>query len=205
MVESLLIKPERKMPMNSVEEFSFTKTYGILGNIPCLPLRQVLIMPSRTLREFKLNPGDLRENIVVNFDHLHDLPSGSVLNIGDAQIRLTFHCEPCGRVKDKVSIAAITHKRGYLGYFLNDGIIRLGDSVTVIESVHEPIPYALKERIVWYLKKQKKPVPVTTMLEEIGLSPSYARAVPNLLRGIPKQLESLIYFKSKKEQQEYIG
>jgi len=196
-VTLLLIKPESKKPLSLVDHFIFNEN-GIVGNITCLPLRQVLIVPTCTTEEFKLKPGDLMENILVEYDALYSLPSGTVVKIGDAHIRLTFHCEPCGRIKDKVNLKSITHKRGYLGQFLNSGGIKIGDRLEVTKQRLEPIPYDVKERIVWFLKKQEQPVPVSVLLREVGLSLGYARAVPALFKGIPNEYHNLVFFKGRK-------
>jgi len=196
MVTNIFIKLARKQPLVAVEQLEVTPT-GIIGNIPCLPLRQVLILPTKVLGDFQLKPGDLRENLVVNYDALHELPSGTVLRIGTARIRLTFHCEPCRNIKDKVNTAAILHKRGYLGKFLNHGAIRLGDNIENLGVMFEAIPYDLKERLIWYLSNQDMPVFLTQVLTECGLSLAYARAVPNVLKSLPSNIRNKVLFKSK--------
>ena len=197
MVINIFIKPERKRPLIPVERLEFT-THGIIGNVSCLPLRQVLILPTGVLKEFQLKPGDLRENLVIHYDALHELPSGTVLRVGEARIRLTFHCEPCTNIKDKVKTVAILHKRGYLGKFLNQGAIRIGDEIENLGVMFEPIPYNLKERLLWYLSRQDKPIFLTQVLAECGFSLTYARAVPNILKSMPKAIRDKVLFKSRK-------
>lgn len=193
MVHDLFIKSERGTRLLSVGEIYFS-TDGIRGNVPCPPLRQVLIVPLATLHTYHLSPGDLRENIVVDYDPLHLLPSGTTLAIGEALIRLTFHCEPCNKIKDKVSVSRIAHNRGYLGCFLNEGVLRLNNSVCVAEKRHEAIPYNLSERIAWYLDRQSQPVSIKSLLREVGLSLTYARAVPNLLKKLPTKYKGMVLF-----------
>lgn len=196
-VTSLLLKPTRGKPLVRVASFEFDKI-GIAGNAICPPLRQVLLLPSSVLREFRLSPGDLRENIVVDYASLHELSSGTVIRLGAARIRLTFHCEPCSRIGDVVNIKRIAHRRGYLGCFLNAGTLRVGDSLDPIGPLFEPIPYDLKERIVWYLERQKAPVPLTVFLREVGLSSSYGRAVPALLNRLSPRYRDLVSFGPRK-------
>lgn len=69
--------------------------------------------------------------------------------------------------------------------FLNSGDLRLGDRIRVIGKEHETIPYDIRERIIWYLNKQAAPVDASTLVHEIGLSASYCRALPKLIRGLP--------------------
>lgn len=51
----------------------------------------------------------------------------------------------------------------------------------------------LKERIVWYLAKQKSPVPVITFVRDVDLSLSYCRAVPNLIKNIPGEKDKILF------------
>ena len=195
MVQNLFIKSDRGASLVSVAELYFS-TDGIRGNVPCPPLRQVLIVPLATLRTYHLGPSDLRENIVLDYDPLHSLSSGTTLAVGEALIRLTFHCEPCNQIKDKVSVSKIAHNRGYLGCFLNEGVIKLNDSASVTDRQHEAIPYNLSERIAWYLDRQSQPVSIKSLLREVGLSLSYARAVPNLLKKLPTKYKDMVMFAS---------
>ena len=168
---------------------------GIEGIVYCLPLRQVLIVPTQSLTEFNLKRGDLRENIVVDGFDLHKLESGTVIQIGSVRIRLTFHCEPCRKLADIVSLKKITHKRGILGNFLNNGVIKVGDAVVVCDKSFDAIPYRIYDRIKWYLDKQDKPVPVSKLAFDIGLSNSYCRAIPNLVRNRDDIRKELILYK----------
>ena len=197
MITNLLIKTQSGKPLLPVEQLDFD-TNGIIGNIPCLPLRQVLIVPQSTLKQFSLKAGDLRENVVVDDDCLHQIASGVVLEIGEALIRLTFHCEPCKVIRDKVNPQKIAHQRGVLGYFINKGHMRVGDSVSTERQIFEPIPYELAQRVRWYLDKQEKPVDSLQLLHDIGLSKSYARVIPLLLKKLPKAYSDLVLFRSKK-------
>jgi hypothetical protein len=187
-VTHIQIKAARKEPMVTQTSLRFS-TNGIAGGARCNPLRQVLILPSSSLTEFNLSPGDLRENLVVKYDLLHDLPSGTVFAIGSAQVRLTFHCEPCKQIKDKVAIAQIQHKRGYFGQFLNSGTIHIGDDVRNLGAFHEPIPYGVKDRLHWFLLRQPQPVTIAKLLFECGLPTFYARAIPGMIKHFPDQLK----------------
>ena len=152
--------------------------------------------------EFNLKPGDLKENLIINYPQLHDLPSGTVLQIGQAQIRLTFHCEPCSRIKDKINLKGIQHKRGYLGQFLNEGVLYVGDQIRNLGGLHEPIPYAAKDRVRSYLLTRVKPIPVTELLFECGLSLPYARAVPAMIKDLPDDIKKKVRFKSRSGQKQ---
>jgi hypothetical protein len=200
MVTDLLIKFAHKRPLTSVKQLSFS-TKGITGNVPTSPLRQVLILPKHVSNEFQLQPGDLKENLIIHYPELHDLPSGTVLQIGEAQIRLTFHCEPCSQVKDKVCLKAIQHKRGYLGLFLNEGVLNIGDKIENLGGLYEPIPYRAKDRVHAYLLTRTKPISATELLFECGLPLLYARAIPAMIRHLPEDLKTKVIFKSHSRQE----
>lgn len=194
-IKHLFVKSKRGNPMRPVLALGVGPN-GIEGNVYCQPLRQVLIVPTQSLTEFNLKPGDLRENIVVEGFDVHKLESGTVIQIGCVRIRLTFHCESCKKVADMVSLKKITHKRGVLGSFLSNGIIKVGDTVVVEDKSFDAIPYRIVDRIKWYLDKQDKPVPVSKLAFDIGLSNSYCRAIPNLVRNRDDIRKELILYKS---------
>ncbi len=176
-----------------VDEFKFTRA-GIIGNVECSPVRQVLILEAATLMDFNLPAGSLRENIIV--DHqINDLRSGTVLQIGEAAIRLTFHCEPCAKIKNIVNLRMIEHRRGYLGQFLNSGSIRVGDSVTNTGIHHTPIAYRAKERLRDYLEAATTEVSTSELLNGCGLATGYARALPRILREFPFELARLVKYR----------
>jgi MOSC domain-containing protein YiiM len=179
-VTHLFAKRAHGAPMESVREFAFSPQ-GIAAGVRCSPLRQVLITSRAVTATCGLKPGDLRENIEVDLDGLYDLPSGTVIRIGASLIRLTFHCEPCKKILHLVGFDAIVHKRGYLGCFLNSGTVSLGDSVTLTDERLESIPYAVKDRISWFLGKQNAVLGAMDLVHGLGLPSSYARAMPRLV------------------------
>lgn len=104
---------------------------GIQNNVVCAPFRQVLIASQSVTAGCGLSPGDLRKNVVVAFDSLYELPSGTVVQIGQVLIRLTFHCEPYKKILGLVDFDRILHKRGFFRMFLNHGEISVGDRLSV--------------------------------------------------------------------------
>src|SRR5437016_9934124 len=105
MILNLLYKPAPRRAMVATSRLQVSPQ-GIQDAVVATPLRHVLLVSRSTLVEFRLCPGDLRENILVDdseIGDLHSLPSGTVLNISGVAIRLTMHCEPCGRLAHIVS------------------------------------------------------------------------------------------------------
>jgi len=179
-VTNLYIKRKHGTALEDVTSFTFDKD-GISGGVACAPFRQVLIASRPILADCGLKPGDLRENVLLEDDGLYDLPSGTVIRIGQALIRLTFHCEPCRKILKLIAFDRIVHRRGVFGCFLNAGTISLGDKLVVTEQKFEPIPYSVSERIRWFLSKGQAPAAAGQLIEAIGLPSSYARAMPRLL------------------------
>jgi MOSC domain-containing protein YiiM len=106
------------------------------------------------------------------------------VQIGQGLIRLTFHCEPCKKILSLVPLDRIAHKRGVLGSFLNEGTISLGDRFSVTEQKFEEIPYAVSDRIRWFLKSRDPSAAAVDLAHSIGLPVSSAKAVPGLLRKL---------------------
>jgi MOSC domain-containing protein YiiM len=153
---------------------------GIRGNVSCAPFRQVLITSQSVTAECGLRAGDLRENIVVNCNSLYDLPSGTVVRIGSARIRLTFHCEPCKTILKLIDFHRIEHKRGYLGSFLDGGMISLGDEFAITDVQMEPIPYGVHERIQWFMQNHGLSAAATDLVHKIGLPSTAAKLIARL-------------------------
>lgn len=158
--------------------------HGIAGNVACAPFRQALIASRSVTADLGLRAGDLCENIVVDFDGLYELPSGTVVKIGEVFMRLTFHCEPCKKVLKLAPFDRILHRRGVFGTFLNSGRITVGDTFTVTDQKFEAIPYAIGERIGWYLRRHGASGMATNLVHELGLPSSAAGVMPQLLRKL---------------------
>jgi hypothetical protein len=186
-VTSLFVKRAHGTPMEPVSALAFSPQ-GIAAGVRCSPLRQVLITSRAITRECGLASGDLRENIEVDLDDLYALPSGTVIRVGPALIRLTFHCEPCKKILHLASFDEIVHKRGYLGAFLNSGTIAPGDAVSLTDEKLESIPYAVKDRIRWFLGKQNAVLGAVDLVHGLGLPSSYARAMPRLVAAVTRRV-----------------
>lgn len=154
---------------------------GIAGNVACAPFRQALMTSHSVTTELGLQPGDLRENIVLEFDNLYELPSGTVVRIGEVLIRLTFHCEPCKKIVGLVDLERVLHRRGVFGTFLNSGEIAVGHRLVVTDQKLESIPYAIGERIRWFLKRHGPAAAAMDLVHEIGLPASSSKVLPRLL------------------------
>ena len=180
-VKKLFIKHEHAAQLTKADLVDFSPE-GIRTNVACAPFRQVLIASESVTADCGLKDGDLRENVVVDFDGLYDLPSGTVVQIGQALIRLTFHCEPCKKILKLVDLKTILHRRGVFGTFLNAGRISVGDDFAVTTQKFEAIPYEISERIRWFFRQHGGAGALADLSHAIGLPASYRRAIPSLLR-----------------------
>jgi MOSC domain-containing protein YiiM len=180
-VIQLLVKGRHGGAMSPLEAFAYDQS-GIRGGVSCAPFRQVLIASQSVTSEIGLRPGDLRENIIIDCKDLYDLPSGTVVQIGTARIRLTFHCEPCKQITRLISFDRILHRRGVFGTFLNSGSIGVGDEFAVTPERYEAIPYAARDRIHWFLQNQNVPGAASDLIHKIGLPASYSRFINRFLQ-----------------------
>jgi MOSC domain-containing protein YiiM len=181
--KKLFIKREHDAELTPADSIDFSPE-GIATNVACAPFRQVLLASESVTADCGLRDGDLRENIIIDCDGLYDLPSGTVVRIGQALIRLTFHCEPCKKILKLVDFKTILHRRGVFGTFLNAGRVSVGDEFTVTTQKFESIPYEVGERIRWFLRRHGGSAAIADLTHAIGLPASYRRAIPSLLRKV---------------------
>jgi len=189
-VTSLFLKLEKGLPLFRPDNgaLRLRARFGIEGDVNAGDVgpRQVLFVAMETLREFKLKPGDLRENVVVEGIPLDDLPSGSVLQLGDsATVRLTYHCEVCkyiGTLGVK-PIKSLENRRGFLAVVLSDGEIREGDSVRVLSECYDAVSDCTVDRFLWMVKQIPfgKVMTYKQILDVLGVSHSYYRALPKYI------------------------
>ncbi|MDE2329213.1 MAG: hypothetical protein KGK16_00285 [Bradyrhizobium sp.] len=192
-VTELFIKRQHDAPLQSVASIECS-TRGIVGGVPCAPFRQALIVSRPVTAKLGLKPGDLRENIVVDCDDLYDLPSGTVVKIGQSLLRLTFHCEPCKKILKLIEFDRIEHRRGVFGIFINDAAISLGNEFSVTEQRFEAIPYAVPERIRWFLRRHGARGAAVDLVHALGLPAASGRSVPRLLTkllGVARPVEAV--------------
>ena len=167
---------------------------GLTGQLSCHHFRQILILNTATLRSFAIQPGELRENVLVDFDELYELPSGSEIEIGTLKVRLTFHCEPCKKIAHLASPKDLIHQRGYLGTILNTGKASIGDSVSLIGNLHEAVPYEPFDRVKWFLDKTEEKVTAIELTSAIALRRTYCRVLPRYLKKLGTKYASKVVF-----------
>jgi len=175
-----------------VEALNVQRGHGVVGEAHAQAgsPRQVLLASAPYLQELGLAPGDLQENIVVDGaldEAVERLGSGRVLQLGQtAQIRLMFLCEPCtyleqvqpGLVKRSLG------KRGMLGMAIAAGVVRRGDTVTVMPQQFPALSERAGDRFTEFVARipPGKVVRTTELLLALGLTHSYYRTIPTFVK-----------------------
>jgi MOSC domain-containing protein YiiM len=145
-VINLQILPEHRQQPAAVSQVRALVDYGLEGDAhgkkKAGSRRQILILDKGTLRDLGLHPGDLREQITIDFPPLETLPAGTLLQIGQVTCELTGPCEPCTHIGNLVGVPdavqfqmSLQGRRGQLAKVTvvhNEGTIRVGDPVVVI-------------------------------------------------------------------------
>lgn len=180
--------------MKACESLLLKRGYGIVGdaNAAAGSPRQVLLVGMLTLTQFDLHPGQLRENIVID-RAVEGLTSGQVLQLGQtALVRLTHHCEPCALLETVQPGLAkrIKGQRGLLGMVVRDGWVGMEDAVAVISYSFPSIPESTRGKFEEFVSR----IPVGTvvktsnLLMALGLTRSYYRSIPTLIKKSPPHL-----------------
>jgi MOSC domain-containing protein YiiM len=121
-------------------------------------LRQVHLLHAELLDELTgrglaVAPGDLGENLTTRGAALLDLPTGTLLHLGDeAVVRLTGLRNPCAQIDrfrpglmaavlDRDAQGRLIRKAGVMGVVLRGGWVRAGDAVRVeiAPGLNEPL------------------------------------------------------------------
>lgn len=183
----LFIKQKHGFPTVESQTLSLKVGYGIDGDINANPIspRQILLVRNEDLLELSIQPGELKENVVISGLDSNSLSPGALLESKKgAAIRLTFYCEPCKRIAPLVdSLKAITKRRGILGVILTDSTLSIGDQITVKPDTFPALSEIPYERFLSFIVRIPKGKVVTyrQVITAIGVSDGYFRALPNYL------------------------
>jgi MOSC domain-containing protein YiiM len=123
-------------------------------------LRQVHLIQRELFNElaesgFELKAGDLGENILTQGIALLDLPTDTILKIGDVRLQVTGLRNPCAQIENfrtgllkevvyKGSDGNLVRKAGVMTVVLAGGSVQPGDS---IEAELPPLPHRPLERV----------------------------------------------------------
>lgn len=96
--------------------------------------RQVLLVDLEVLRKLHLEPGDLRENVVISGLPVDSLPIGTRLQAGEVLLEIIDTCAPCKKLED-IRPGLMTESenmRGMLAVVERGGTLREGDPITLL-------------------------------------------------------------------------
>lgn len=186
-VLNLFIKQKHGSPTVESQTLSLKVGHGIDGDINANSIspRQILLVRHEDLLELSIQPGQLKENVVIGGLDAHLLaPGGLIESDRGAAIRLTFYCEPCKRIASLVdSLKTIKKKRGILGVILSDSTLAIGDKITVKPHAFPALSEIPYERFLSFIARvpRGKVVTYRQVINAIGVSDGYFRALPKYL------------------------
>jgi MOSC domain-containing protein YiiM len=123
--------------MVSENELELVKEKGIVGDKAFGSRnRQVLLVEEEILLKYSLSPGDLRENIVSTKLRISELKSETLLQIGEAILKITGDCAPCAYIDDLQEGLQneIRGNRGALAIVELGAKINIGDPIKVLDN-----------------------------------------------------------------------
>ncbi|MEH1927137.1 MGMT family protein [Nostoc sp.] len=187
-IRHLFTKVKPGCVMVELKTLNLKVGYGIEGDINAdsISPRQVLIVRHEDILNLSIKPGELRENIVVTGIEFDNFIPGSLLTFeSGAEIRLTFHCEPCKRIAHLVkSLKSIQGKRGILGVVIKSGKIQVGSNFQVQAHKFPVLSENPYQRFLNFMNKipSGKVVTYKQIIKGMGVDNSYLRAIPTYLK-----------------------
>lgn len=143
-VLALQLVVKHRKPLQAADSVKAIVAHGLEGDIHSKRVstkRQVHVLDIRVLESVGLKPGDLRDQVTVDFPDLTQLPEGKLLAIGEAVFELTMPCPVCDHVADLVGhpdpdglIQSLQGKSGMLARVVHttrEGHIKVGDCVSI--------------------------------------------------------------------------
>ncbi len=139
-VQGLRLAQARGEPMASVSRAVALPGLGLRGCRHATKKpggkRQLLLLDEASLRELRLAPGELKENVLLTGVALEQLPPGQRLRLGErVVVELTGPCVPCFKL-DRLRAGLLSEawgKRGQLAQVLEGGELRVGDEVSLLD------------------------------------------------------------------------
>jgi MOSC domain-containing protein YiiM len=135
-IVSLQLCTGRRRPMVFVDNAEIVEGLGLRGDRHAIAEStwQILLIEDETLRDLKLSPGQVKENITTRGIRLMNLERGQKVQVGDeAVLEITKACTPCGRMDEIRSglQSQLVGRRGILARALRGGVIRVGDTIKI--------------------------------------------------------------------------
>ncbi|AWV98564.1 MOSC domain-containing protein [Arcticibacterium luteifluviistationis] len=143
-IEWIGIRTERGGLLKEVNEISATASNGLTDDHykGKNKKRQVTLIQAEHIKAVadilgleSINPQELRRNIVISGANLLALKD-LTFTLGTAKLKMTGYCHPCSRMEKNLGEGGYNAMRGHGGItaeILEDGIISIGDSLTVLQ------------------------------------------------------------------------
>jgi MOSC domain-containing protein YiiM len=138
-VTALFLATSSGQPMKRVESARAVEQRGLEGDRHAARRkggkRQVLLLEARAHAELRVEPGALKENVVVEGLPLESLPVGQRLRVGaEVVLEITGECEPCRKLESlrRGLEAEAKGRRGQLARVLSGGVLGVGDGVALV-------------------------------------------------------------------------
>jgi len=99
------------------------------------PRREVLFVSKEHLDALGVEPGAIRENVIVEGADVQSWPVGQRVQVGDALLEITMVCDPCHRMDElKPGLRALLDdKRGMLAHVVEGGEVALNDAIELVD------------------------------------------------------------------------
>ena len=142
-VVAINISEQKKTPKKSIPEGRLIEDFGFEGDAHAGKWhRQVSLLAKESIERAQgmrtdgLCHGMFAENITTEGISLHTLPVGTRLQIGDAVIEISQIGKEChdGCAIRQLVGQCIMPKEGVFGRVIRGGIVREGDTITVLEA-----------------------------------------------------------------------
>lgn len=138
------IRPEKKVPIRSVEEVWVDRLNGLRGDhagASTRHKRQVTLLQAEHLAAMsvilqrKIPPELLRRNLLIRGISLQSLAFG-LFRVGEVVLRATGPCQPCRRMElvlGPEGLKAMRGRGGITATVIRGGLIRRGDEVSPLQ------------------------------------------------------------------------
>jgi MOSC domain-containing protein YiiM len=138
MIEAIHIGPEESKPLASVESVQAFAGKGLEGDrnfYPdgARPGTALTLVEAENVEDVGLEPGATRRQLTVRGVRLNDLV-GKHFKVGDVECYGVELCEPCEHLQSMTRpgiIKELVHRAGINADILTDGVIRVGDAITI--------------------------------------------------------------------------
>lgn len=148
-VTAIHIRPLRKAPVRLLSEVEAISGRGLSGDYYNSPdgNRQITLILEEDLQAAAsvlgletIDAALTRRNILIRGFNMHQ-PAGARIRVGECLIEVTGPCRPCSQMDENIQAGAqeaMKDKGGITARILEGGMIRLQDSVRLVDSSDEP-------------------------------------------------------------------